>query len=257
MDNELRDMIASCCKSLKLSSNLADRAMIQKGATNQEFLYNLLNEEIRCRRERRIAKLINTADFPRLYSRDQFRTDEIDFPEGITLDSLLELEFQRSGKNLIMYGATGTGKTMLSILIGLAACRADIPVRFYRTAGLINRFSEGHKKGTLEKLKKKLNEAQILILDEFGYVPYDRTGSQLLFDYLSEIHEQKSVILNTNLEFSQWVNVLYDKRMTTALIGRLTHHVELILFPGGNNRLRESSINKAFSRVNAEEVSHG
>jgi DNA replication protein DnaC len=156
-----------------------------------------------------------------------------------------------------MYGATGTGKTMLSILIGLAACRADIPVRFYRTAGLINRFSEGHKKGTLEKLKKKLNEAQILILDEFGYVPYDRTGSQLLFDYLSEIHEQKSVILNTNLEFSQWVNVLYDKRMTTALIGRLTHHVELILFPGGNNRLRESSINKAFSRVNAEEVSHG
>ena len=250
MDNELRDMIASCCKSLKLSSNLADRAMIQKGATNQEFLYNLLNEEIRCRRERRIAKLINTADFPRLYSRDQFRTDEIDFPEGITLDSLLDLEFQCSGKNLIMYGATGTGKTMLSILIGLAACRADIPVRFYRTAGLINRFSEGHKKGTLEKLKKKLNEAQILILDEFGYVPYDRTGSQLLFDYLSEIHEQKS-------EFSQWVNVLYDKRMTTALIGRLTHHVELILFPGGNNRLRESSINKAFSRVNAEEVSHG
>ena len=65
------------------------------------------------------------------------------------------------------------------------------------------------------------------------------------------------MILNTNLEFSQWVNVLYDKRMTTALIGRLTHHVELILFPGGNNRLRESSINKAFSRVNAEEVSHG
>ena len=257
MDNELRDMIASCCKSLKLSSNLADRAMIQKGATNQEFLYNLLNEEIRCRRERRIAKLINTADFPRLYSRDQFRTDEVDFPEGVTLDSLLDLEFLRSGKNLIMYGATGTGKTMLSILIGLAACRADIPVRFYRTAGLINRFSTGHTKGTLEKLKKKLNEAQILILDEFGYVPYDRTGSQLLFDYLSEIHEQKSVILNTNLEFSQWVNVLYDKRMTTALIGRLTHHVELILFPGGNNRLRESSINKAFSRVNAEEVSHG
>ena len=95
MDNELRDMIASCCKSLKLSSNLADRAMIQKGATNQEYLYNLLSEEIRCRRERRIAKMINTADFPRLYSRDQFRTDEIDFPEGITLDSLLDLEFCR------------------------------------------------------------------------------------------------------------------------------------------------------------------
>jgi len=93
-----------------------------------------------------------------------------------------------------------------------------------------------------------------LILDEFGYVPYDRTGSQLLFDYLSEIHEQKSVILNTNLEFSQWVNVLYDQRMTTALIGRLTHHVELIMFPGINNRLRESSINEALSRISSQEV---
>ena len=94
---------------------------------------------------------------------------------------------------------------------------------------------------------------KILILDEFGYVPYDRIGSQLLFDYLSEIHEQKSVVLNTNLEFSQWVNVLYDKRMTTALIGRLIQHVELILFPGENNRLRESSINQAFARTNSRQ----
>ena len=112
------------------------------------------------------------------------------------------------------------------------------PYHFFRTAGLINQFSESQSKGNLSALKKKLNSAQIIILDEFGYVPYDRTGAQLLFDYLSEIHEQKSVILNTNLEFSQWVNVLYDQRMTTALIGRLTHHVELILFPGINNRLR-------------------
>ena len=115
-------------------------------------------------------------------------------------------------------------------------------------------FSESQSKGSLLALKKKLNTAGILILDEFGYVPYDRTGSQLLFDYLSEIHEQKPVILNTNLEFSQWVNVLYDQRMTTALIGRLTHHVELILFPGGNNRLRESSINDAINRANKKEV---
>ena len=127
-------------------------------------------------------------------------------------------------------------------------------MKFYRTAGLINMFSESKIKGTLTVLKKKLNSTQVLILDEFGYVPYDRTGSQLLFDYLSEIHEQKSVILNTNLEFSQWVNVLYDQRMTTALIGRLTHHVELILFPGINNRLRESSINEAFSRISSQEV---
>ena len=78
-------------------------------------------------------------------------------------------------------------------------------------------------------------------------VPYNRTGAQLLFDYLSEIHEKKVIILNTNLEFSRWVNVLYDEQMTAALVGRLMHHCHLILFPGENNRLRESSINDMFA----------
>ena len=247
--DDLKAQIAACCRKLRLSSNLAERAMTTEGATNQEYLYQLLKGELSYRREKRITKYLNTAGFPKLYSREQFCTDEIDFPDGVSLDSLLNLDFLKEGKNVLMYGGTGTGKTMLSILIGMEACRRDIPVKFYRTAGIINLFSESLRNGSLSKLKKKLNTAQILILDEFGYVPYDRTGSQLLFDYLSEIHEKKPVILNTNLEFSQWVNVLYDQRMTTALIGRLTHHVELILFPGGNNRLRESSINEAFSHI--------
>lgn len=245
--------IADCCKQLRLSSNFVSQAMKQKGETPQDYLFNLLSSEIEYRIEKRKAKYLNTAGFPRRYTQDQFRTDEIDFPEGINLETLLALDFYHAGKNVIMYGGTGTGKTMLSILIGISACQQEVPVKFYRTAGLINLFSESKTNGTLSKLKKKLNTAQILILDEFGYVPYDRKGSQLLFDHLSEIHEQKSVILNTNLEFSQWVNVLYDQRMTTALIGRLTHHVELILFPGVNNRLRESSINESLSGLSIQQ----
>ena len=97
-----------------------------------------------------------------------------------------------------------------------------------------------------------MNKAAAVILDEWGYVPYDRTGSQLLFDYLSEIHEQKSIILNTNLEFSRWVNVLYDEQMTAALVGRLMHHCYLLLFPGENNRLRESSINELYGDITAQ-----
>ena len=252
------ERIAACCKQLRLSSNLADRAMSQKGKTNQEYLCKLLENEIEYRRKTRIIKLQNSAGFPKRYAPEQFRTDEVDFPDGISFESLMELDFHKQGKNIIMYGGTGTGKTMLSILVGIQACKEGIPVKFYRTAGLINLFTESHQNGTLTAFKRKLNAAQIIILDEFGYVPYDRTGSQLLFDYLSEIHEQKEVILNTNLEFSQWVNVLYDKRMTTALIGRLTHHVELILFPGGNNRLRESSINVGISASNnSQEVANG
>lgn len=253
MEN-IQESIALYCKQLRLSSNLAERALTEDGDTNQEYLTNLLRNEVAYRQESRIMKFLNTAGFPKLYTKDQFRTDEIDFPDSTSYESLLNLEFYHAHRNIIMYGGTGTGKTMLSTLIGISACNQGIPVKFYRTAGLINLFSEYQGKGSLSVLKKKLNSAEILILDEFGYVPYDRTGSQLLFDYLSEIHEQKSVILNTNLEFSQWVNVLYDQRMTTALIGRLTHHVELILFPGTNNRLRESSINEAFARLSVQEV---
>lgn len=254
---DLGKAIAECCKQLKLSTNFAGQAFEQKGDTPQEYLLNLLTNEIEYRIEKRKSKYLNTAGFPRRYRVDEFKTDEIDFPDGTSFQSLLNLDFYHSGKNVIMYGGTGTGKTMLSILIGMSACSQEIPVRFYRTAGLINLLSESKNKGTLSALKKKLSSAQILILDEFGYVPYDRTGSQLLFDYLSEIHEQKSVILNTNLEFSQWVNVLYDQRMTTALIGRLTHHVELILFPGINNRLRESSINETLSKISRQEANNG
>lgn len=251
---DIEKSIADCCKQLRLSSNFSGQAMTQEGETPQEYLLNLLTNEIEYRLIKRKNKYLNTAGFPRRYAVDDFRTDEIDFPDGVNLDSLINLDFYHAGKNVIMYGGTGTGKTMLSILIGISACNQEIPVKFYRTAGLINLFSECQSKGNLTALKKKINSAQILILDEFGYVPYDRTGSQLLFDYLSEIHEQKSVILNTNLEFSQWVNVLYDQRMTTALIGRLTHHVDLILFPGVNNRLRESSINETLSRINSQEA---
>lgn len=252
--DDMKEALAECCKKLRLSASLANRAMTQQGENNQEFLLNLLTSEIANREAARIARNMNMAGFPGRYRAEQYRTDEIDFPDGVSFESLLALDFYKGGKNVIMYGGTGTGKTMLSILIGMAACRENIPVRFYRVATLINLLAESKQEGTLSQFKKKkLNPAKILLLDEFGYVPYDRVGSELLFDYLSEIHEQKSIVLNTNLEFSQWVNVLYDKRMTTALIGRLIQHVELILFPGENNRLRESSINQAFARTNARQ----
>ncbi len=83
--------------------------MIQEGGTNQEYLYSLLSNEVICRKERCITKLLNTAGFPKIYTREQFRMDEIDFLEGVSLDSLLNLDFYHSGKNIIMYGSTSTG----------------------------------------------------------------------------------------------------------------------------------------------------
>ena len=249
MSDIYQEEIKNCCRQLRLSANLAERAQTTSGETNQEFLYNLLRDEIAYRRKQRISKMINGAGFPKPYQFSQFRDEEVDFQDTCSVQSLQSLEFQQKGLNIIMYGGTGTGKTMLSICIGMRLCEEGIPVRFFRTAALIN-----------SKFLKKLNKAEVLILDEFGYVPYDRMGSQLLFDYMSEIHEKKQVILNTNLEFSRWVNVLYDEQMTAALIGRLTHHCHLILFPGGNNRLRESSLNETYheiaARNRAEEKDH-
>jgi DNA replication protein DnaC len=241
--------IISCCKRLKLSHNIADMAQTMGGESNQEYLYNLLSAELENREQGRMTKLINIAGFNNIKTFDDFRFDEITLPSDLTPESLKSLDFIREKKNIIMYGRTGTGKTMLSTAIGIAACQKGIPVRFYRTAALVNQLSEAKKSGTLGTLLKKLNKASIIILDEWGYVPYDRTGAQLLFDYLSEIHEKKSIILNTNLEFSRWVNVLYDEQMTAALVGRLMHHCHLLLFPGENNRLRESSINDLYRSI--------
>lgn len=243
--------IAKCCRQLRLSANLAERSSTTQGGSNQEYLYQLLRDEIEYRRKQRISKLIRTAGFPRPYDFSQFRAGEVEFQSDCSIESLQGCGFQQKGLNIIMYGGTGTGKTMLSTCIGIKLCEREIPVRFFRTAALVNLLAEHKAAGTLTKFLKKLNKAQVLILDEFGYVPYDRMGTQLLFDYLSDIHEKKQVILNTNLEFSRWVNVLYDEQMTSALIGRLTHHCHLILFPGGNNRLRESSLNETYRSIAA------
>jgi DNA replication protein DnaC len=243
--------ITACCKKLKLSHNLAEMAQTTEGSSHQEYLHKILTCELENREKSRISKLLNTAGFYNLKTFDKFRFDEVTLPADLTPEKLKSLDFIREKKNIIMYGRTGTGKTMLSTALGIAACQKGIPVKFYRTAALINQLAEAKNAGTLGILTKKLNKASVIILDEWGYVPYDRTGAQLLFDYLSEIHEQKSVILNTNLEFSRWVNVLYDEQMTAALVGRLMHHCHLILFPGENNRLRESSINELYSSISS------
>lgn len=251
MSAEFREELVNCCKKLRLSSALAERAEVTEGETHLEFLYNLFRAEIHAREQTHIGNLVTGAHFPVKYHFEQFRADQVEFPEDCPVDDIRSLQFYRESKNLILYGGTGTGKTMLSICAGMSACQKGIPVQFYRTAKLVNKLSNAQRDGKLDKTLEKLNKASIFILDEFGYVPYDRTGINLLFDFLSEISDDptKVIILSTNLEFSRWVNVLYDQQMTAALIGRLTHHCHLILFPGDNNRLKESSINSLYRNI--------
>ena len=139
-----------------------------------------------------------------------------------------------------MYGNVGTGKTHLSIALGVEACKKGIEVRFYRTSALVNKLAELKKAGTLSVFLKNLNKADLLIFDEWGYVPLDRDGAQLLFHVVADCYETRSLIITTNLEFVKWVNVFYDEKMTAAMIDRLVHHSHLVVFDGPSYRVRHS-----------------
>ena len=237
------------CKKMRLSRNLAERAMETGDADNIEFLAALLTEELAYRDARRNEGLVKAAGFYNMKTLKGFITDDIQFPTGAGLEELEAFDFVNEKWNVCMYGGTGTGKTLLSTALGIAACGRGIPVRFYRTAALVNGLSEAKASGSLSKIMGGIEKAQILILDEFGYVPVDRVGAQLLFDVISECYERKSIILNTNLEFSQWVNILYDQKMTAALIARLLHHCHLLIFTGPDMRLKESSIHEMYTQI--------
>ena len=236
--------IMECCRRLKLSQNLADNAVKIDGDSHQEYLLSLLEAELEYRETTRINKLIKTAGFYAPKSFDGFRFDEVKLPGEVTPEYLKRLKFIETQTNIVMYGNVGTGKTFLSTALGIEACKHGINTQFYRTAALVNRLSESKKAGTLSAFMKKVMKAELLILDEWGYVPLDRTGSQLLFEIVSECYEKKTLIINTNIEFSRWINVFYDEQMTGAILDRMLHHCHLLLFPGPSNRMRESSISQ-------------
>ncbi|MCK5655000.1 MAG: IS21-like element helper ATPase IstB [Candidatus Aureabacteria bacterium] len=236
--------IATCCKELRLSRNIVEMAEEIQATTHLEFLVKLLKSELEYREVKRKDKLLKNANFYCIKDFDGFRFDEVTLPASITPDYLKNCEFLDTKTNIVMYGNVGTGKTYLSMALGVEACKRGINTRFFRTAALVNRLSEEKKNGTVSRFMKQLAKVDLLICDEWGYVPLDRVGAQLLFEIVSECYERKSLIINTNIEFSRWVNVFYDENMTSAIVDRLLHHCHLLLFPGPSNRMRESGIDK-------------
>lgn len=236
--------IATCCKGLRLSHNIVEMTDKIEAETHEEFLVQLLRSELKHRENKRIDKLLKKAGFYSLKDFEGFKFDEVTLPSSITPEYLKDCEFLETKSNIVMYGNVGTGKTYLSIALGVEACKKGIETRFFRTAALVNRLSEEKKKGTLSKFMKQILKSELLILDEWGYVPLDRLGAQLLFEIISECYERKSLIINTNIEFSRWVNVFYDEQMTSAIVDRVLHHCHLLLFPGQSNRIKESGLGK-------------
>ena len=236
------DEILYYLKNLRLSSHIVQISDNIKAESHQEFLLKLLNQEFLRRENAKNDRLIKTAGFYTLKAFEAFRFDEVTLPEGITPDYLKNLKFLETATNIVMYGNVGSGKTHLSIALGLEACKKGLNTKFFRTSALVNRLAEAKKGGELSRFLGQLSKVELLVCDEWGYVPLDRIGSQILFEVVSECYEKKSLIINTNIEFSRWVNVLYDEQMTGAIIDRVLHHCYLLLFPGPSNRIKESTL---------------
>jgi DNA replication protein DnaC len=174
---------------------------------------------------------------------ENYSFENIQMPQSIDIENLKTASFIDSKENLILYGSVGTGKTHLATAIGIEACNQGKRVAFYRTAALVNELITSKKDGNLNRLLKRIEKTDLLICDEWGYIPFEREGSQLLFGVISECYEKRSLIITTNLEFSKWNGIFYDEKLTSAIIDRVIHHSHLLIFSGSSFRLKNSKIN--------------
>ena len=141
-------------------------------------------------------------------------------------------------------GSPGTGKTHLATALGLAACRQGKRVRFFTAAKLVTKLEQAQKQYRLEKVLSQLDKTDLLICDELGYLSFSKSGAELLFQVFTERYERRSLLLTSNLAFSEWGSVFQGERMTAALLDRLTHRCSIFEMNGESFRFRESMKNK-------------
>ena len=236
INQEIRDY----CKKLFFTSSIPDMCK-ENGTPKQiEFIRDALRCEIEHRDENRRLRLIKRAKFPVYKTFENYEYTHVTLPPAMTRTELEGVGFIERRQNLVLYGPVGVGKTHMAIAAGVEACMKGYKVLFYTVTELVLKLAEARKNGTLEQLRTKLNNQDMLILDEWGYVPVDRDGSELLFQVISDSYESKSLILTTNLEFSKWGGIFTDEQMAAAMIDRLVHHGHLIMFEGKSYRMEHA-----------------
>jgi DNA replication protein DnaC len=171
--------------------------------------------------------------------------DEFDYHAAPGLDrrllhQLASGEYISRHRNVIFLGKSGTGKTHLATALGVEACRQGIVARFVTGCGLANELIEARQGHTLSRLIQRYARYGLLILDELGYVPFSKEGAELLFQVLAERHEQRSVIITSNLGFADWTQVFGEPTLTAALLDRLTHKAHIVTCDWESYRLKES-----------------
>ena len=237
----MKEEISKYQKKLRLSSTLMEIYPNIEAETHEEFLLKLLRELNRDREEKRRIRNLNNAGFQVLKTLEGYDYSQIRFPDSLSIQKLESLSFVDKKENLILYGTVGTGKTHLSVALGVKLINQGKKAVFYRVHDLINQLeSQDEKK--VSAVYKKIKQADLLILDEWGYLPLHQEGARLLFDIISSRYETKSIIITTNIEFGRWKGFLFDEKLTAAIVDRLVHHSHMLIFTGKSYRMVNSLI---------------
>jgi len=205
----------------------------------EEFLVELLKTELEHRQANQKQRLIRAARFPLIKTLDCFDFANLKNIDPVVVWDLSGNEYLRRRENIIFIGNPGTGKSHLSIALGLCACQAGFRVRFFSAPALATELVEAQENHTLTKIVKQLLKTDLLILDDLSYLSFSRHQSELLFQIISDRIERASTIVSTNLEFSRWTEFFGDAMLTAALVDRLTHRAHLLDMNGESYRLKQ------------------
>jgi DNA replication protein DnaC len=207
---------------------------------HEQYLLRLTELEVAARGANALQARIRAAGFP---VHKDFDTFDFAAVPGVNKLKVLELargEWIERKANCCLIGSPGTGKTHVAIALGLAACRQGKRVRFCTAAALVTRLEEAQKQYQLDRLLGQLDRTDLLICDELGYLSFSRAGAELLFQVFADRYERRSLLVTSNLAFSEWGQVFHGERMTAALRDRLTHCCHIFEMNGESYRFRES-----------------
>jgi len=232
-------------KQLKLPTILREYAAVAASCTKDRsdyvnFLLRLVEREALDRDQRAAERRVKNARFPVVKTLDTFDfTAQPSINEKLVRE-LMVGEYTDRHENVLIVGNSGTGKTHLASALGFAGCMQGKRVRFFTVKALVTHLLEMTEQRQLERTLRHLERQNLLVLDELGYVPFTKTGAELLFEVVSRAYERLSLIVTTNLPFESWTEVLGSERLTGALLDRLTHRVHILEANGPSYRLRES-----------------
>ena len=230
-------------KTLKLPAIARDYLARARQATDavwdyEDYLRELLEAEVLSRQQRTAARRLKAAQFPDHKTLDQIDWQALQGVPRLKIAELATCGYLDHAEDVVLAGPIGTGKTHLAIALGIEATRRRYRVLFRRAADLVRELVEARNERELGRFQRQLQRVHLLIVDELGFVPFDRTGGEILFHVLADRYERRSTLVTTNLAFSEWVEVFGDEKLTTALLDRLSHHAHILTPKGASYRRR-------------------